>query len=86
MKEIKREKYGLIWKFIFGDDIIIYKRLINCTDLDSAIDYAEMFVEKFGYKYGICVHCDIVINSVDIATVYFSTINGVNIKSFVREI
>ena len=71
MRTEDRVKFGVIWVFNFCGDSIVYKRLLECTDIDSVKDYAKEWVKKFGLKYGRCLYCDIVYNAIEICTIHF---------------
>ena len=52
MAENKRFKFTLVFKFNFNDDVITYKTIRYCTDLELMIFYAHDWLEKYGEKYG----------------------------------
>ena len=50
-------EWEIIFYFTFFEDSIVYKRRLETSEdftYDAAINYAEKWIENYGYKYGTC--------------------------------
>lgn len=53
------KKYNFVFTFAFGGDIIHYFTQRECTDLESIVDYVNMWLDKYEYIYGEFMWCKI---------------------------